>query len=146
MPQVAIMPRALTMGCVHELPAYDAMIEETTRRTYVGYIERLIKPALGSISIAKLTARNLETLYSELRRCRARCDGRPFIERHRMDGEGSCVGVPASASRWRPRGRTIGPRGRWLDNSAGLRGLVASSDRKAAELLRSRLPSRSKQP
>ncbi len=68
-----------------------AEIEETTRRTYIGYIERLIKPALGSISIAKLSARNLETLYAELRRCRTRCDGRPFIERHRTTGEHDCV-------------------------------------------------------
>lgn len=68
-----------------------AEIEETTRRTYVGYIERLIKPALGSISIAELSARNLETLYAELRRCRTRCDGRPFIERHRTTGEHDCV-------------------------------------------------------
>ena len=62
-------------------------IEDTTRRTYVGYIGRTIKPALGSISIDKVSARNLEALYSELRRCRLRCDGRPFIERHRVGGE-----------------------------------------------------------
>jgi integrase len=67
-------------------------IEGTTRRTYVGYIERTIKPALGSIAIDKLGARNLETLYAELRRCRSRCDGRPFVERHRVGGEHDCVG------------------------------------------------------
>jgi integrase len=66
-------------------------IEDTTRRTYVGYIERSIKPALGSISIDKVSARNLEALYSELRRCRLRCDGRPFIERHRVGGEHECA-------------------------------------------------------
>jgi integrase len=57
----------------------------------VGYIECTIKPALGSIAIDKMSARNLETLYAELRRCRSRCDGRPFIERHRVDGEHDCV-------------------------------------------------------
>ena len=37
----------------------------------------------------KITARILETFYSELRRCRVRCDGRPFIE-HAVDGEHDC--------------------------------------------------------
>jgi integrase len=68
-----------------------AELEETTRRTYVGYIDRTIVPAIGSAAIDKLSARTLETLYSELRRCRARCDGRPQIERHKADGEHDCV-------------------------------------------------------
>ena len=68
-----------------------AELEETTRRTYVGYIDRTIVPAIGSTAIDKLSARTLETLYSELRRCRARCDGRPRIERHKADGEHDCV-------------------------------------------------------
>jgi hypothetical protein len=46
-------------------------IEDTTRRTYVGYIDRTIKPALGTVAVVKLSAWNLETLYAELRRCRA---------------------------------------------------------------------------
>src|SRR5689334_8157794 len=66
-------------------------IEETTPRTYNGYIERTITPALGAIAIDKLSARNLETFYAELRRCRARCDGQPRIDRHRVDGAHDCV-------------------------------------------------------
>jgi integrase len=66
-------------------------IEDTTRRTYVGYIERIIKPALGSIGIDKLSARDLETLYAQLRRCRSRCDARAFGEGHRVDGEHGCA-------------------------------------------------------
>lgn len=66
-------------------------IEDSTRRTYVGYIERSIKPAIGTVPIAKLNARILETLYGELRRCRKRCDRRPFIERHKADGEHDCA-------------------------------------------------------
>lgn len=66
-------------------------IEESTRRSYVGYMERVIKPVLGSVSIAKLNARNMETLYAELRRCRTRCDGRPFIERHQATDKHDCV-------------------------------------------------------
>jgi integrase len=64
--------------------------EESTRETYLGYIERTIKPALGSMSIAKLSVRHLETLYAELRRCRVGCDRKPFIE-HKADGEHDCV-------------------------------------------------------
>jgi integrase len=68
-----------------------AELEDTTRRTYVGYIDRTIVPAIGSEAIDKLSTRTLETLYSELRRCRARCDGRPYIEKHKADGEHDCV-------------------------------------------------------
>ncbi|MGH4008927.1 MAG: site-specific integrase [Pseudonocardiaceae bacterium] len=64
--------------------------EDSTRETYLGYIERTITPALGSMSIAKLSVRHLETLYAELRRCRVRCDGKPFVE-HRADGEHDCA-------------------------------------------------------
>ena len=68
-----------------------AELEDTTRRTYVGYIERTIIPELGSVPADKLTALTLERFYAELRRCRARCDGRPFVERHAVDGEHDCV-------------------------------------------------------
>jgi integrase len=66
--------------------------EDSTRETYLGYIERTINPSLGPMSIAKLSVRHLETLYAELRRCRARCDRKPFIE-HKADGEHDCVKV-----------------------------------------------------
>jgi integrase len=66
-----------------------ADIEDTTRHGYVGYIERNIRPALGEISVAKLSARMLETFYSELRRCRIRCDGRPYNE-HNTEDEHDC--------------------------------------------------------
>ncbi|WP_344416199.1 tyrosine-type recombinase/integrase [Amycolatopsis minnesotensis] len=67
-----------------------ADIESITRHGYVGYIERSIRPALGKIAVSKLTARMLETFYDELRRCRVRCDGRPFVE-HNADNEHDCV-------------------------------------------------------
>lgn len=66
--------------------------EDSTRETYLGYIERTIKPALGSMSIAKLSVRHLETLYAELRRCRIRCDRQPFVE-HKAAGGHDCVAV-----------------------------------------------------
>jgi integrase len=67
-----------------------ADLEDSTRNSYSGYIKREIKPTLGHIPVKKLGARDLESLYSELRRCRIRCDGKPFIE-HNADGEHDCV-------------------------------------------------------
>jgi hypothetical protein len=57
-----------------------AELEDSTRETYLGYIERTIKPALGAMLITKLLTRHLETLYMELRRCRVRCGRKPFVE------------------------------------------------------------------
>lgn len=65
-------------------------LEETTSRTYAGYINRTIIPAVGPEAIDKLSARTLETFYSELRRCRTRCDGRPSIN-HKSDGDHDCA-------------------------------------------------------
>jgi integrase len=63
--------------------------EDSTREGYLGYIARTIRPALGDVPITKITARMLENFYTELRHCRVRCDGRPFIE-HRAAGEHDC--------------------------------------------------------
>jgi integrase len=76
-----------------------ADIEQSTRDGYVGYIDRVIKPILGDTSVSKLGARELENLYSQLRRCRKRCDGKPFIEKHKTKGEHNCV-----ASKCQPHG------------------------------------------
>jgi integrase len=67
-----------------------AELEDTTRTSYRGYIERTIKPALGSIALPKVDARVLESLYTELRRCRARCSGKTFIEHTAVDDH-DCV-------------------------------------------------------
>lgn len=77
-------------------------IESTTRGTYEGYIERTIKPAIGSVAIDKLGARTLETLYQELRRCRVRCDGKPFIERHKSDEAHDCAALECKPHVCRP--------------------------------------------
>jgi len=77
-------------------------IEDTTRRTYVGYIERTIKPAIGNVAIDKLNARTLETLYRQLRRCRTRCDGKPFIERHKSTEQHDCVTLECVPHKCRP--------------------------------------------
>lgn len=67
-------------------------VEENTRRAYAGYIRLHIKPALGQVPLSKITAHLLEELYAELRRCRARCDGRPRVD-HRATGPHECRAV-----------------------------------------------------
>jgi integrase len=69
------------------LKVHDA--DESTLHGYAMLVRLYIKPAIGAVSIGKLTAQMLEGFYAELRRCRVRCDGRPFIE-HRVDGEHDC--------------------------------------------------------
>lgn len=64
-------------------------LEASTHKTYLGYIERTIKPAMGSVAVKKVDVHALESLYTELRRYRARCDGKPFVE-HRVDRPHEC--------------------------------------------------------
>ncbi|MBB5909117.1 tyrosine-type recombinase/integrase [Actinoalloteichus hymeniacidonis] len=64
--------------------------EESTRKTYLGYIDRSIKPVLGGLAVSKIDARALESFYTELRRCRTRCDRNPFIEKHATRAEHDC--------------------------------------------------------
>jgi hypothetical protein len=58
-------------------------IEDSTRARYVNYIEHYIRPAIGKLPISKVNARTLSSFYTELRRCRIHCDGKPFIEKHK---------------------------------------------------------------
>ncbi|MEV4315295.1 tyrosine-type recombinase/integrase [Actinocrispum sp. NPDC049592] len=66
-------------------------LEDSTRKTYEGYIKRTILPVLGSLAAKEVDARALESFYTELRRCRTRCDGKPFIEKHSTKDEHDCV-------------------------------------------------------
>lgn len=65
-------------------------IEASTRKTYLGYIANHVKPVLGKIPVKKIDVRTLESFYTELRRCRARCDGRPFVV-HKTGDEHDCA-------------------------------------------------------
>ncbi|MEU5690561.1 site-specific integrase [Actinosynnema sp. NPDC020468] len=78
-----------------------AELEDTTRDGYVGYIERTIRPVLGGAQVRKLTALTLENLYAELRRCRVRCDGKPFVE-HKVKNKHDCVERKCKAHKCRP--------------------------------------------
>lgn len=81
-------------------------IEHTTRENYVSYIERVIKPALGDVPVRKLKTQSLDRLYALLRRCRDRCDGKPFVE-HRTEEPHECREVIHR----RPPGR---PTANWM--------------------------------
>ena len=58
-------------------------VEPSTRASYALLIDKFILPALGDQTLpalAKLGPRPYERLYAELRTCRRRCRGKPFIE------------------------------------------------------------------
>jgi integrase len=77
-------------------------IEDSTRQTYQGYIDRTIHPVLGDEPVNKITARMLENFYADLRRCRARCDGKPFIEKHTKRGDHDCRAAKCKAHACKP--------------------------------------------
>lgn len=76
-------------------------ITDSTRDGYVNYIERYIRPALGKQPVRKIDARVLERFYGELRRCRTRCDKKPFVE-HRVEGEHDCVKAKCAEHKCKP--------------------------------------------
>jgi integrase len=78
-----------TLGYVLDAWLENHEGEQTTLDSYRGYVERTIRPSLGDVPVVNLTARMLETFYAQLRRCRARCNGKPYVE-HRADGEHEC--------------------------------------------------------
>lgn len=78
-------------------------LEESTRRTYEGYIRRTIRPALGEQPARKINARTLESFYTELRRCRTRCDGKPFIV-HKSEDPHDCEKEKCGPHKCKPFG------------------------------------------
>ncbi|MDQ6874935.1 MAG: site-specific integrase [Actinomycetota bacterium] len=64
-------------------------VERTTRRAYVGYIEKHIRPVLGRLTVGRLDGEVLESFYACLRSCRDHCDGRKGVD-HRTPGEHEC--------------------------------------------------------
>lgn len=77
-------------------------VGDTTWRTYRLFLDKFILPALGTEPVAKIDAKLLERFYADLRRCRRRCDGRPFVE-HRVDGDHECRKVRHKRPPGRPR-------------------------------------------
>ncbi|QJY45110.1 tyrosine-type recombinase/integrase [Pseudonocardia broussonetiae] len=64
-------------------------VEETTLDRYEQTIRVHIRPLLGHIPLAKLDGETLDNHQAILRRCRAHCDGRPFVE-HAISGAHEC--------------------------------------------------------
>lgn len=65
-------------------------VEAKTAHEYAGYIRRTIKPALGSVPLAKLDARGIESLYAQLRGCRRLCHDARGLTDHRTTREHTC--------------------------------------------------------
>jgi integrase len=65
-----------------------ADLEFTTRVTYEGYIERVIRPVLGGMRLREVERRVdvLDGLYAGLRQCRRLCGGRKGLVDHRRLG------------------------------------------------------------
>jgi len=80
-------PTSVTMSYAVDEWLRTTEVEDSTRDGYVNYVERYIRPTLGPIAVRKLDAHALESFYTELRRCRVRCDRKHFIERHAKDDE-----------------------------------------------------------
>ncbi|MEQ7125310.1 tyrosine-type recombinase/integrase [Actinopolymorpha sp. B11F2] len=64
-------------------------VEGTTLRTYRGYVDTHIRPLVGSIKVGAFDADLLDSFYAELRRCRAHCDRRRYVE-HRTSRAHEC--------------------------------------------------------
>jgi integrase/DNA-binding transcriptional regulator YhcF (GntR family) len=64
-------------------------VEETTLDRYEQTIRMHIRPLLGHLPLAKLDGETLDHHQAILRRCRAHCDGRPFVE-HTVNGPHEC--------------------------------------------------------
>lgn len=64
-------------------------VERTTRAGYLGKIDKHIRPTIGKVQVARLDAEMIDSLYSQLRRCKEHCRGRAYVE-HRTDGQHEC--------------------------------------------------------
>ncbi|QRP45785.1 site-specific integrase [Amycolatopsis sp. FDAARGOS 1241] len=99
-----------TFGALLDQWLPQAEIDPTTRMNYEWMIRDHIRPVLGDVPLVLLlrdASERLERFYGDLRRCRKRCDGRPFVE-HRTAEPHECRIVRHQ----RPSGR---PSSSWLD-------------------------------
>ena len=65
-------------------------VDDSTRKTYVGYIDNRIRPTLGRLQVGRLDGEVLDSFYAELRRCRGGCPGRRRGVDHRTKREHDC--------------------------------------------------------
>ena len=83
-----------TVGALLERWMAQHEIDVTTRMTYESQIRMYIVPVVGDVPLVLFVrdaSQRLETLYSRLRKCRALCNGKPFVERHTEEGPHDCA-------------------------------------------------------
>ncbi|MCW2899244.1 MAG: hypothetical protein JWO67_1509 [Streptosporangiaceae bacterium] len=83
-----------TVGALLERWMAQHEIDPTTRMTYESQIRMYIVPAVGDVPLVLFVrdaSQRLEAFYSRLRRCRALCNGKPFVERHAEKGPHDCA-------------------------------------------------------
>jgi integrase len=94
-----------TVGALLERWMQQHEIDPTTRMAYESQIRMYIVPNLGDVPLVLFVrdaAERVEALYSQLRKCRSLCSGRPFIERHTEEGPHDCVPAGCKPHRCRP--------------------------------------------
>jgi integrase len=82
-----------TVGALLERWMQQHEIDPTTRMTYESQIRMYIVPNIGDVPLVlfvREAAERLEPLCARLRKCRALCNGKPFIERHAEEGPHDC--------------------------------------------------------
>jgi len=64
-------------------------VEETTKEAYESLARVHIRPLIGTFPVGRLDGEILDSFYKQLRKCRANCRGRKYIE-HRTDRDHEC--------------------------------------------------------
>ena len=64
-------------------------VQSTTKENYESLARLHIRPVIGKVSLAKIMVISLDAFYNLLRKCRARCGGRKYIE-HRTTQPHEC--------------------------------------------------------
>lgn len=62
-----------------------------TRKNYGSQTSKHVVPRIGHLKVRAVDARVMDSFYSELRRCRDHCNGRPYVE-HRAQTDHDCDG------------------------------------------------------
>lgn len=94
-----------TVGALLERWMAQHEIDPTTRMTYESQIRMYIVPKVGDVPLVlfvREAAERLEPWYAQLRRCRALCNGRPFIEKHAQEGPHDCIGAGCTRHKCKP--------------------------------------------
>ncbi|WP_345415558.1 site-specific integrase [Pseudonocardia xishanensis] len=83
-----------TVGALLDRWMAQHEIDPTTRMTYEAQIRIYIRPKLGDVPLVlfvREAAERLEPFYARLRKCRGLCNGKPFIEKHVVEGAHDCA-------------------------------------------------------